>query len=60
MPIKMGVWVFIGLMFVGMGIGAIYGREDAGTLIGMGAGFIGWAIADWFERTRSPGGRGKE
>jgi len=40
------VFIFIGLMFVGMGIGLLYGRVAAGTLIGLGLGFIGWALAE--------------
>ncbi len=32
--------VFVGLMFVGMGIGLMVGETAAGMFLGMGAGFI--------------------
>ncbi|WFO75160.1 hypothetical protein J4526_08815 [Desulfurococcaceae archaeon MEX13E-LK6-19] len=36
--------VFVGLMFLGMGIGLIFDQAGAGTLIGMGLGFIALAL----------------
>ena len=32
--------VFIGCMFVGIGTGMFFGETGAGTMIGMGVGFI--------------------
>ena len=32
--------IFVGCMFVGMGIGMYIGATGAGTMIGMGVGFI--------------------
>ncbi len=36
--------VFVGFLFFGMGIGMLFGEVGAGTLIGMGVGFIAMAI----------------
>ncbi len=36
----MGGGYFIGCMFIGMGIGMIFDNAGAGTIIGMGVGFI--------------------
>ncbi len=35
--------LFVGFLFLGMGLGLYYGRVDVGTLIGMGLGFIAMA-----------------
>ncbi len=32
--------IFIGCMFIGLGIGMVFGHSGAGVLIGMGVGFI--------------------
>ena len=42
---NLGSGIFIGCMFVGMGIGMYIDKVSIGTLIGMGVGFIASAIA---------------
>ena len=37
----LGWAVFMGAMFIGMGVGSIFDQTGAGTLIGMGVGYIG-------------------
>lgn len=37
--------IFIGCMFIGMGIGMYIGKMTVGIMVGMGVGFIGSAIA---------------
>ncbi|MFC4817049.1 MULTISPECIES: hypothetical protein [unclassified Flavobacterium] len=41
---NIGSKVFIGCMFVGMGIGMCVDKIAVGTLIGMGVGFIASAL----------------
>jgi hypothetical protein len=36
--------VFVGFLFLGMAIGAIYGRWDIGPFLGLAMGFIASAI----------------
>jgi len=36
--------VFVGFLFIGMGIGMLFDKVGVGTLIGMGLGFISMAI----------------
>lgn len=37
-------YIFVGCMFIGMGIGAAIDEGGVGTMVGMGAGFIASAI----------------
>ncbi len=37
---RLGGFIFVACMFLGMGIGMLFGRSGAGTLIGMGVGFV--------------------
>lgn len=42
--------VFLGCMFVGMGIGMIFDQDGTGMLIGMGVGYIASAIIESVEK----------
>lgn len=35
-----------GGLFIGLGLGMLFGNTGAGTVIGMGAGFVAWAILE--------------
>ena len=39
---------FVGCLFIGLGIGMIYGNAGGGVLLGLGAGFITMAILRYF------------
>jgi hypothetical protein len=39
-----GGMAFVGFLFLGMAVGAIYGRWDIGPFLGLGLGFIAMAI----------------
>ena len=41
---KISGLIFVALMFIGAGIGLIFGRPDAGGAIGMGIGFLAMAL----------------
>lgn len=41
---KVGGLLFVGCMFIGMGIGQYMGAISTGTLIGLGAGFLAMAV----------------
>ncbi len=36
--------VFVGCLFLGMGLGALADQAGAGTLLGLGAGFVAMAL----------------
>ena len=40
---RVGGLVFVALMFIGAGVGMLFGRPDAGGAIGMGLGFLAMA-----------------
>lgn len=42
---NLGSYVFVGCMFIGMAIGMFVDNTGAGTMLGMGVGFIGWYFA---------------
>jgi hypothetical protein len=42
---RLGGAIFVGCMFIGMGIGMYFNRMTVGIMVGMGIGFIGSAIA---------------
>jgi hypothetical protein len=44
--------IFVGLMFLGMGVGVLFGRADVGTLIGLGLGFIGMALLRIYKKSK--------
>ena len=41
---KTGGLLFVGSMFIGMGLGKYFGMLTVGTMIGMGIGFIAMGI----------------
>ena len=41
---NVGWYIFIALMFGGIGVGKIVGNTGAGTMIGMALGFVGLVI----------------
>ncbi|SHG57781.1 hypothetical protein [Ornithinibacillus halophilus] len=44
MDYESGGIAFVGCMFLGLGIGMIFGNAGAGVLIGMGVGFLAMAL----------------
>ena len=44
---NLGWYLFIGCMFIGMGIGTLFNQTDTGMLVGMGLGFIAYALASY-------------
>ena len=41
---EIGGIFFVGFLFLGMALGALYGRWDAGPFLGLAMGFIAMAI----------------
>ncbi len=41
---KVAGLVFVALMFIGAGVGLLFGRPDVGGAIGMGLGFLAMAV----------------
>ncbi|MEO0255500.1 MAG: hypothetical protein ABIN20_08800 [candidate division WOR-3 bacterium] len=39
-----GPMIFLGFLFIGLGIGFLFGKVAVGSSIGMGFGFILWGI----------------
>ncbi len=42
---SVGSYLFVGCMFIGMAIGEMMDKAGEGTMLGMGFGFIAYAIA---------------
>jgi Na+/proline symporter len=40
-----GGFVFVGCMFIGIGLGMYFREVTTGTMLGMGVGFLGLALA---------------
>ncbi|MCB0428661.1 MAG: hypothetical protein H6585_09530 [Flavobacteriales bacterium] len=49
-PYGIGGIVFVGCMFLGMGIGIALGSKQIGMYIGMGAGFVAMALVTQLRR----------
>lgn len=45
-----GGYVFVGCMFVGMGLGMYFNNTGIGLMIGMGVGFLGMAVLQLFKK----------
>jgi hypothetical protein len=45
-----GVFCIPAGLFLGIGVGMLYNNTGAGTLIGLGAGFLAWAILGTLKR----------
>lgn len=45
---ELGGLAFVGFFFVGMALGAFYGRWDIGPLAGLGMGFIAMLVVKMF------------
>ena len=44
--------VFVALMFLGMGVGMIFDKTEAGLFIGMGLGFLGMVLVRIYKARR--------
>ena len=44
--------IFVGFMFVGIGIGMLFGETGSGTMLGMGLGFIANSIFSKKNKTK--------
>jgi len=50
-----GGLAFVGLMFLGAGVGLLVGHTGAGALIGMGLGFVAMALLRLVDEEKSAG-----
>ena len=50
---NLGWYLFIGCMFTGMGIGKLFDHTDTGILIGMGIGFMAYAVVSFKKGSNS-------
>lgn len=42
---NVGAFGFVGSLMIGIGIGLLYGRPDVGTMVGLGIGFLMFALS---------------
>jgi len=45
-----GNYMFVGALFVGLGMGMYFGRPDVGVLLGLGVGFLLLAFYHLFSK----------
>lgn len=41
---ELGGVAFVGFLFIGMALGALFGRWDVGIFLGLGMGFVAMAL----------------
>jgi hypothetical protein len=45
---ELGGLAFVGFLFIGMALGALYGRWDVGPFLGLGMGFVAMMLVKMF------------